>query len=308
VLSQKYSALQIIVVNDGSTDSTAEILLPYKNRVEIITQANGGLARARNAGCMAAKGEFIALMDADDICEPDRLAVQLEFMRANPDIGLCSTDFMEFNENGVLSNSGLNTYYSSVAQSPGGLSDIYTEQGTLEYGGHSFVTRKGNVYCHIAQGNFVHPPTVLFRRYLLDQCGLFDESIVNMCDHEWLVRVSRVTSFGYIEAPLLQYRRSEKQMSGLNHYVQAMLDNATVLESVCKNDPELQQNMAETFDKRLYLVYLDAADALSDISGTKSLSLAWRAYKHGNISLRMIKIIFKAVLPRFLIIFFRNRR
>src|SRR5438132_14303342 len=79
VLAQTYRGVEVIVVDDGSTDGTWEVLQSFADRIQCIAQANGGVAVARNAGLRAARGSFIALMDHDDICEPERIASQVRF-------------------------------------------------------------------------------------------------------------------------------------------------------------------------------------------------------------------------------------
>mgnify|MGYP005826674425 CR=1 FL=1 len=84
VLGQTIRDVEVVVVDDGSSDGTPEVLASYAAQVRGIRQANGGLARARNAGLAVARGEFIALLDADDVCEPQRLEVQLAVLRELP--------------------------------------------------------------------------------------------------------------------------------------------------------------------------------------------------------------------------------
>jgi glycosyltransferase involved in cell wall biosynthesis len=88
IIEQNYHPLEIIVVDDGSTDNTAEIVRSFKE-VHYIYQPNQGPgpAAARNTGILAAKGEFIAFLDADDIWMPNKLRVQANYLRFNPDVG-----------------------------------------------------------------------------------------------------------------------------------------------------------------------------------------------------------------------------
>ena len=85
VLKQTFSDFELLIIDDGSTDNTAEIVQGFKDsRIVFIQQKNAGIALALNAGLQAARAEYIARFDADDICYPNRLEMQYEFMMNNP--------------------------------------------------------------------------------------------------------------------------------------------------------------------------------------------------------------------------------
>lgn len=92
VLAQTYSDFDLVVVDDGSTDGTPEIIAQYSDRVVGIRQANAGEGGARNTGFELAGGEYVALLDADDIWEPTKLETQVRAMDQNRAAGLCYTD------------------------------------------------------------------------------------------------------------------------------------------------------------------------------------------------------------------------
>ena len=90
VFAQTMTDREIVVVNDGSTDDTAEHLKTYGDRVRAITQPNGGIGAARNRGIDESTGKYVALLDHDDLWHPDKLAAQTEFMASHPDCTGCS--------------------------------------------------------------------------------------------------------------------------------------------------------------------------------------------------------------------------
>ncbi len=91
VLAQTWQDLELLVVDDGSTDSTRSVLATYGERLRMLPQANGGPAAARNNGLRAATGEYVAFLDADDWWEADKLTEQVALLDSHPELGFCST-------------------------------------------------------------------------------------------------------------------------------------------------------------------------------------------------------------------------
>ena len=89
-LEQTYAPIEIIVVNDGSTDETKAVLGGYGERITVIDQANAGVNAARARGIEASSGSFLAFLDADDLWLPEKTEIQLESLAANPEAGICT--------------------------------------------------------------------------------------------------------------------------------------------------------------------------------------------------------------------------
>lgn len=101
-LAQTYRPLEIIVVDDGSTDDTAAVLRAFGDRIQVIRQANQGRSLARNHGLAAATGEYVAFLDSDDVWSPDALAAEVEVLHANPRAGICYSWWQLVTQDGQL--------------------------------------------------------------------------------------------------------------------------------------------------------------------------------------------------------------
>ena len=96
ILAQTYRPLEIIVADDGSIDGTAKVAADYGERITYLRQSNKGYAAAKNLGLSAAKGDFIAFLDADDLWHPEKLTRQMTRLRERPEIDLCFTRYKNF--------------------------------------------------------------------------------------------------------------------------------------------------------------------------------------------------------------------
>jgi len=104
VLVQTYQPIEIIVIDDGSTDDSVKIVESFGKKVKLIKQENGGVGKARNTGVKNSKGDFLAFLDADDRWLPQKIERQMEHFRLDPDIGLITTAMSEFDKNGNITS------------------------------------------------------------------------------------------------------------------------------------------------------------------------------------------------------------
>lgn len=307
VQTQTYRNLEIVVVDDGSTDGTWALIQKFGDAVRGIRQRNSGIAVTRNTGLAAARGEFVALLDADDLCEPERIAVQVQYLQQHPDVLLCSSDFSGFDAHGLLGASYCGQYYARCNAAHGGPGARYPEHGVLDIttclpsGSKptSVPVYQGQVYAQLALGNFVHPPTVMFRREAMGRAGMFDPGIKIVCEWEWFVRVARVGAIGFIDRPLLRYRRSSTQISS---DPRTPLDSYAVARQIHARDPDLRRNFSSEIRRHMGALSLDAAYALSEIEPGRALRLALTSvFAYRTINTKTLRTLFKIVMPRALL-------
>ncbi len=206
VLAQTYPAAEILVIDDGSSDDTAAVAARYG--VRVVTQKNGGISAARNRAFAEAAGDWIALLDADDLWLPQRLQWLARAAGARPEIGFGFSDYT-VEENGVQnapSNLARTPQYR-VARGEAVATDIH-------------VLPRAALCKALAVGNFLGTSTVFVRRELVAQHDLrFDETLPLRTaeyqiseDVEWYLRVLKWTDALAIERVLARYvRRSDSQ-------------------------------------------------------------------------------------------------
>lgn len=188
-LAQTYSPIEIIVVDDGSTDATPEILASFGSRIVHIRQTNSGAAVARNAAMQASSGEYLAFLDADDLWEPEKLATQIAYFEQHPDVDLVATGWRvnaAVEASDMLGNSTKSTTITDIDPAISGW--IYNELLLL---------------C------VLHTTTVVVRRKLIDRIGYFDPGLRRGQDYDYWLRASRVTPIHRLDAKLSVYRLHE---------------------------------------------------------------------------------------------------
>ncbi len=209
-LSQTYPAVEIIVVDDGSTDETSEVLSRY-SRVIATRQNNKGLSNARNQGIRKAHGEYIALLDGDDIWPETKLADQVAFMEVHPEFGVLFGDARRFANNGWTEPT-LFTRYRLDATFFGSESQVVEPLRKL------------------LTMNFIPVGTVLVRKNCLLEAGLFDEKFRRVEDWDMWLRVALRAGFAY-SRDIWKLKRTHE--SNLSNNTEAMaLSAIAVMEKL----------------------------------------------------------------------------
>lgn len=272
-LAQAYEDLEIVVVNDGSTDSTGEVLAGFGERIRVLTQRNGGLAAARNAGQLAATGEFVAWMDADDLMVPGRIRAQAAVLTSHPAIGLVSSDFSAFTDAGAdFAASHIASYYHAIPRL-GGVEAVYPTVLAPIAGLEETRVLSGNAYDSLVWGNFVHPPTVMARRSVLEAAGLADESLRYSSDYDLILRIARRAPLAFVDAPLLRYRLSSGQMSNAGGSEKMQLETVRILRKLQREDPDAHARLAPLIRLRLAESHVVAAGSLGASDRARALGL-----------------------------------
>jgi glycosyltransferase involved in cell wall biosynthesis len=195
-LSQTHRPIEVIVVDDGSTDETAAVLRPYAGRIVARSQANGGVAAARNAAIRRARGEFLAFLDADDVWLPWKLERQLPVFGRHPQVEMVFADGCTFAEEGDVHPSIL-----------GHLSGRFDRvRPWLQGGGDAgrVAVRPGRpdlLFC-----NFIYTPGVVVRRTCLDAVGGFDESLSTCEDYDLWLRIAGRAPIAVVNEVLFRCR------------------------------------------------------------------------------------------------------
>ena len=171
-LADDYPDKEVIVVNDGSRDGTLAVAQSYGSRIRIVDQANAGPPGARNNGIAATRGEFVAFLDGDDIWVQGKLGAQVRAMRADPVVGTVYTNWHRW----YPAEDGQFQVPQPMVAGP--LSDAVDE------------SLSGSVYHLLLLDCYLLTSTVMMRRSLLDEIGLFDKELWNGDDYDMWLRAA----------------------------------------------------------------------------------------------------------------------
>ncbi len=205
VLQQTYQNIEVIVVDDGSTDETRDRVAQFGDRVVSIRQRNQGWAGARNTGLRRANGNLVALLDGDDLWEPEKLATQVAAALSHPASGLIVVDGIEFHhEDGKILNESL------LFPQTRGLLEFVPAQELPE--GSVFTTR---LCSQPVPPNFVCTPSqVMIPAAALKSVGLFDSKCQGACDYDFWVRLAARYPVTLIKKRLIRWRHHPSSSSG----------------------------------------------------------------------------------------------
>lgn len=190
ILAQSFTNFEFIIINDGSTDKTKQIIQSYTDsRIIYLEHPNQGIGFSRNKGMKIAKGKYLAIMDGDDIADKHRLKKQYEWLETHPEIGLCGG--------------------SVIMKSPEFTKSI------------QFLEHDAAIRTYLLFNNPFNHPTCMLQRKLIDQYAIqYQEDLVAAVDYQFLYEVMRYTKAYNIPTHLLTYRWHGNNISILNKTVQ----------------------------------------------------------------------------------------
>lgn len=189
VLAQTFGDLEVIVVDDGSTDRTREIVASFDSRVRLVAQGNAGVCRARNRGISEARGRYICLMDHDDYWFPDKIERQVEILEGHPEYAVAFAAFVNWHADAGGEFPPPTSYdLSSLGD---GIDEDYS----------------GWIYHQFLLDCWMLTSTAMFRREVFATCGVFDETLPYSEDWDLWLRLSREFQFVKLRRPNTLYRQ-----------------------------------------------------------------------------------------------------
>ncbi len=206
-LAQTYPSVEVLIVDDGSTDDTPQIVQQWIGdaRVRLYRQANAGKARAMNRGFELSRGRFVAFLDADDVWNPDKLAQQMPLFSGRPELGVVYSDYqcMDGEERPLVK----------------GITPM----------------RRGWVTGSLLIENFVCYSAGVVRREGLERGGGFDEALGMGIDYDLWLRLSAHWQFDFVPQPTVRYRIWAGQMS--KNYRKRYESAIRIMRSFLANNP-----------------------------------------------------------------------
>ncbi|MEK7138450.1 MAG: glycosyltransferase [Patescibacteria group bacterium] len=250
-LNQTYPDIEVIVVNDGSTDNTEEILKTYfpNPKFRYFKHENFGLAYTRNTGLKNANGGFIAFLDSDDIFLPEKIEHQVKALENNPDFDFSYCDLLHF-----------------------------TDTHPREFFHHRYAYPSGDLFAELLKKQFINPLTVVARKSIFDRYGLFSDQLHRSEDWELWLRFARAgVKFLHVDQILAHYRvrgvgnlssiESEPEMKEKNLEIFLNLkDQLTPAEAEKYHFPSIIKNLKT----KLALAYLMVGNKTLALKNTPS--------------------------------------
>jgi len=183
VLKQTFDDFEIIIVDDGSTDATGEVVRKFDGPIKYLYQDNRGRSCARNRGFEASSGDYVCFLDSDDVLKPMMIERQVSLLDSNSNLGFVYSDYQFINQTGEILP----------------VPEVFRRHPL----------RRGRIFHFLIYFDFIPPSSVLSRRECINKIGLFESSLEPAEDLDWLLRMTSLYETDYVSDPLFLFRKHD---------------------------------------------------------------------------------------------------
>lgn len=239
VLDQDYPNIEVIVVDDGSTDNSSEILQEYGGQIVTISQENSGPAAARNTGMKAARGAYVAFNDSDDIWLPGKLTAQISQLESSPEIGLCYTGWIVWDQARPL--------------------DLVLHDHPIVSAQEIAPELSGWIYLALLKDSYIHTTTAVIRKNTIEEVGYFNADYRIGEDHDYWLRISQHCQVLKLKRPYSVYRDNPigitKTFHQKNYSLLVLEENLERFGLSCRSGDKISQRQANQYLGERNFVY-----------------------------------------------------